>query len=216
LHSVAGDDVDVRQLGRDLESCRRSHAALVEHLRRLGHADPRAPSRLPGWSVGHVLTHLARNADGHLSMLAGHPQYPHGVEGRNADIESGAARTWDELVDDVADTDARLEGAWARHTGWGGTSEMLSGPRPTALLPFLRQREVEVHRADLGLGYGFGDMPADYVRQELRLMGMLWKARKPMGMTPLPEAALALAPATRLAWLMGRLEIDGLAPAGLL
>ena len=68
-------------------------------------------------------------------------------------------------------------------------------------------------KVDLDLGYGFTDMPGDYVRRDLRLMGMFWTARQPMGMTALPEAALALAPAIRLAWLMGRVEIDGLAPA---
>ena len=72
-----------------------------------------------------------------------------------------------------------------------------------------------MHRSDLGLGYEFADMPNEYVRQDLRLMGMLWKARKPMGMTPLPDQALALAPAIRLGWMMGRIEIDGLAPANL-
>ena len=70
-------------------------------------------------------------------------------------------------------------------------------------------------RADLALGYGFDDMPSRYVRQELRLMEMRWRANKPMGMTPLPDAALQAPPSTRLAWLMGRAGIDGLPPAGI-
>ncbi|TDB70584.1 maleylpyruvate isomerase N-terminal domain-containing protein, partial [Micromonospora sp. KC721] len=28
-----------------------------------------APSLLPGWTRGHVLTHLARNADGFVNLL---------------------------------------------------------------------------------------------------------------------------------------------------
>jgi hypothetical protein len=36
-----------------------------------------------------------------------------------------------------------------------------------------------------------------------------------MGLTPLPAAALALAPSDRLAWMMGRVDVDGLAPANL-
>jgi len=36
-----------------------------------------------------------------------------------------------------------------------------------------------------------------------------------MGMTTIPETALAVAPAERLSWLMGRSDIDGLAPADL-
>ncbi len=33
-------------------------------------AQAAAPSRLPGWTRGHVLTHLARNADGFRNLLA--------------------------------------------------------------------------------------------------------------------------------------------------
>jgi maleylpyruvate isomerase len=212
---VSGEDVDLVRVERDVEACRRSHAALVEHLRSLGPIDPATPSRLPDWTVGHVLTHIARNADGHMSMLDGRPQYPHGVNGRNADIDVGATRSWIELVDDVVHTNSHLDARFLEHADWTGSSEMLSGVRPTALLPLLRQREVEVHRADLGLGYEFADMPAEYIRQDLRLMEMLWKARQPMGMTPLPPAALEAAPPTRLAWMMGRAAIDGLEPANL-
>ena len=212
------DAVDLVGIERDVTSCVASHTTLIEHLRSLDPVDSATPSRLPGWSVGHVLTHIARNADGHLSMLDGLPQYPHGVDGRNADIETGATRTWTALIDDVASTNAAVEARWAELVTaehWSGSSQLLFGTRPTALLPALRQREVEVHHADLGLGYEFTDMPSDYIRRDLRLMGMLWKARKPMGLTPLPAAALELGPADRLAWMMGRVDIDGLAPADL-
>ncbi|MFI9324466.1 maleylpyruvate isomerase N-terminal domain-containing protein [Kitasatospora aureofaciens] len=37
---------------------------LLRTAARLCDAGVRAPSLLPGWSRGHVLTHLARNADG--------------------------------------------------------------------------------------------------------------------------------------------------------
>jgi maleylpyruvate isomerase len=82
-------------------------------------------------------------------------------------------------------------------------------------LPFMRAREVEVHHVDLDVGYEFDDLPADYVRLELRRMEMLWRARRPMGMTALPAAALAARPPERLAWLLGRAEIEGLAPASI-
>ena len=32
-------------------------------------ADPSAPSLLPGWTRGHVLTHVARNADSLVNLL---------------------------------------------------------------------------------------------------------------------------------------------------
>jgi maleylpyruvate isomerase len=213
---VDTDRVEQREIRREIESCVASHASLTRFLRSLDPVDPAQPSRLPDWSIGHVLTHIARNADGIVSMLDGFVQYPHGAEGRNADIESGSHRSWNELLDDVATTSAALDARLGEDgVDWSGSATTLGGERPKPLLPLLRQREVEVHRVDLGLGYGFSDMPGDYVRRDLRLMGMLWKARKPMGMTPLPDAALALAPAVRLGWMMGRIEVDDLAPANL-
>lgn len=211
---MADETFDRGQLAAELASCVASHASLLGWLTALDPVEPTAPTHLPGWTVGHVLTHIARNADSHVDLLAGRPQYPSAAS-RDADIEGGAARSWGELVDDVAASAAALEARWSATTDWTGTASMLSGSRPRHLLPLLRQREVEVHRADLALGYGFDDMPGDYVRRDLRLMEMLWRARKPMGLTPLPEGALRLPPPTRLAWMMGRVEIDGLAPADL-
>ena len=36
----------------------------------LGDAQVREASLLPGWTRGHVLTHLARNADGMINLLS--------------------------------------------------------------------------------------------------------------------------------------------------
>lgn len=212
MNAEALDDAD---LAADIADLAASHARLVEHLRRVGPVDPATPSRLPDWTIGHVLTHIARNADGAVRMMNGHPQYPHGREGRNADIDAGASRSWARLVDDVEATSAVVDEALAGRTDWTGAAVTLGGDRPMPMVPFLRLREVELHRVDLGLGYDFADLPARYLRKELRMMEMLWRARKPMGMTPLPAAALAVTPPVRLAWMTGRAEIDGLAPADL-
>jgi len=189
-----------------------SHRALDEHLASLNGVDPTAPSLLPGWSIGHVLTHIARNGDSHLAMLAGDPQYP-SVARRDADIDDGATRPWDQLIADVSRAGAAVDAAYAAFDGWAGTATTLGGDRPAHLLPLLRQREVEIHRIDLGLGATFADLPSDYVRRDLRVLQMLWTARQPMGLTPLPGAVLACAPADRLAWLLGRTTIDGTPPA---
>jgi maleylpyruvate isomerase len=199
-----------------------SHRGLLGMLEQLD-LDASAPSLLPGWSVGHVLTHIARNADSMVRVLDATERgevverYPGGKSTRNAEIEAGFARPADEHVADVAATIARLEAAWTRHTQWDGISRESDGREVTvAWLVFARWREVEVHRADLGLGYGPQDWPGEYVRKDLRVMEMLWNARRPMGMTGLPDAALQAPPANRLAWLLGRAEIDGLPPAGIL
>lgn len=216
VHDSGGDDLGRdRDVERAISSLAASEHALRADLADRTDVDSTRPSRLPGWTIGHVMSHLARNADGMASMLDGSPQYPHGRTGRDADIEQGAARTWPELVDDVVVTSEALERRIAAHDDWSGTVLSIGGERPAEMVPIMRQREVEVHRVDLGFGYEFGDMPSDYVRRDLRLLTMLWKARSPMGMTSLPAAALALEPARRLAWLMGRSEFDGLAPAAL-
>jgi hypothetical protein len=76
---------------------------------------------------------------------------------------------------------------------------------------FLRWREVEVHTSDLDLGTTWQQWSAEYVRYELDRQVMLWRSRKSMGMTVLPEAALRLPPNHRLAWLLRRTEVEGLA-----
>jgi maleylpyruvate isomerase len=46
-----------------LEEVAASQRALESTLETLTDQQAREPSRLPGWSRGHVVTHLARNAD---------------------------------------------------------------------------------------------------------------------------------------------------------
>ena len=56
------------------------------------------PSLMPGWTRGHVLTHLARNADAITNLVLaartgdGRPMYVGGPEGREAAIQAGADR----------------------------------------------------------------------------------------------------------------------------
>jgi maleylpyruvate isomerase len=211
----ASDTVDLAQVRADVEAMQASHRALAEHLTGADPVEPATPSLLPGWTVGHVLTHIARNADSALRMLDGLAQYWKGWESRDADIELGAARPWAALVDDVLETSVAVEHRMAEVIDWSGTITALAAVRPKVMLPVTRRREVETHRVDLGLGYGFADLPDDYVRNELRSLTMLWSARQPMGLTALPDAVLALPPHDRVAWLMGRRDVPGVEPAGL-
>src|SRR4051794_22755454 len=59
----------VSDLQRDLDGMRAAQALLGAQVRDLTDAHARGPSLLPEWSVGHVLTHLARNADGFRLMV---------------------------------------------------------------------------------------------------------------------------------------------------
>jgi len=82
-------------------------------------------------------------------------------------------------------------------------------------LPFYRMREVAIHHIDLDIGYGFADLPDPYVHLEVGRLESRWRKRQQVATTPLPDAALALTPTDRLAWMMGRTTFDGLAPAGI-
>ena len=215
-------DVDPRLLNRHVEGCASAHQALLETISDLNDDDCRAPSLLEGWTRGHVLTHLARNADSHVHLLdcasrgqVGE-QYAGGYAGRVADIERGADRPADELVADVRRSIYALESAWsqATHDTWSGSGRNSKGdPIPMADIVFLRWREVEVHHADLGKGFTFADWSSEYVRFELDRQVMLWRSRRSLGLTTLPELALTCDPHTRLAWLLGRHMIDGLPKA---
>src|SRR5262245_29394288 len=98
-----------------IEACRAAHARLLETVPTVTEEAARRPSQLPGWTVGHVLTHLARNADSHVRMLDAAArgevadQYAGGGDQRAADIEAGAGRPAHELAEDVRRTVAGLE-----------------------------------------------------------------------------------------------------------
>lgn len=211
-----------RELDRDVAGCAAAHQGLLASLDELTDEQARQPSLLPDWTVGHVLTHLARNADSHVRMFEAADrgevalQYAT-AQARNDDIEAGADRPADELVGDLRRSIWRLEGTWASTSavGWAGQGLNAQGRQMISDLPFRRWGETVIHRSDLGLGYAPADWPADFVRLELRRLTMLWASRRPMGMTELPTAALELDDRARLTWLLGRADVPGLPAAGI-
>jgi maleylpyruvate isomerase len=213
------------EVGLCVEGAILAHQLLLQDVHRLTDEDVRRPSLLPDWSIAHVLAHLARNADSHTRMLraaAGGEiadQYVGGVAGRAADIEQWAGRSAGDIAADLGRAVDELERCWATaaNGAWQGHGRLTTGQvTPTDDLPFRRWREVVVHHHDLGLDYSWADWPAGYVRVELRRSTMQWASRKPMGFADLPPAALAVTDHHRVAWLLGRAEISGLDPAGLM
>ena len=111
-------------MNRHVEGLAASHQRLLEAIDPIdgvGITDEMVagPSRLPGWTVGHVLTHLARNADSfvRLTLAAENDevveQYSGGLEARRRDIENGSTRSAREIIDDLRRSIYSLEGAWA-------------------------------------------------------------------------------------------------------
>lgn len=160
---------------RAIELALASHQRLIATVSQLDDETVPKPSLLPGWTVGHVLTHVARNADGHVSRLEGAlrgedvPRYPGGGAQRDADIEEGAGRGAEELLDDITSSAVRLQETWRRCEAEGWPNSHLLGGDSWRLSesPLRRLREVEVHHADLGLDYCAADWPQEYVRWEL-------------------------------------------------
>ncbi len=185
----------------------RAHAALAATIAELTDAAARQPSRLPGWSVGHVLTHVARNADSVVRRLGGAAagqivdQYEGGAAGREQGIEEGASRRAGELVADVLHSSAAVDAALASFPpeGWERLTRSVGGQEiPARAVVFSRWREVEVHHVDLGLGYQPSDWPDDLVK--------LW--------LPHAEEQFLRSADQRdlLAWLVGRGPAPRLAP----
>ncbi len=162
--------------GAAIELCQAAHARLLTAVETLTDDETRSPSRLPGWTVGHVLTHLAGNANGHTRRLDGAlrgqdvPRYQPGQ--RDADIAAGAGRPAGEIVADLRAAQEALETVWDRSMAAGWPNRQLSGSDhwETIASPARRLREVEVHHVDLGLGYEPSDWPEDYVMWELPLV----------------------------------------------
>lgn len=195
--------------------CVAAQVSLVEHLQALDGVVSSQPSRLAGWTVGHVLTHVARNADSYRSLLLGRAQYEGGWDQRNAEIDDGAGRGWQALVDDVDSSSAKLAAVFGEISDWDRPVHMLMGAQPARVLPNARQREVEVHRVDLGLGYEFDQVPTDFVGRDLELLRRWW-ASTPHGTSELPSPVASAPRREQWLWLLGRVDFDGVEPARLL
>ena len=143
-----------------------------------------APSALPGWSVGHCLTHIARNADGIAKLViwavtdVRTPMYP-SMESRDAEIDQGAGRSAAALREDVAASASRLSTAMTelaqadsaaleRLVIFGAPPPSTPPNTPASQLGFARWREVTIHHADLGLpDFGYADFDDEFVSRTL-------------------------------------------------
>lgn len=182
--------------GHDLASVRDATDRLLTAAAKLDNAGVTQPSRLPGWSRGHVLAHLARNADALVNVLQGRPMYT-SAEARDADIERDAPRPLDAQLTDLRESAACFQEAGAAPADWSRTVELRNGVTDSASrVPFRRWGEVELHHVDLGIGYELEDVPAQFTEREIDFL-----ARRFSGHPDVPPARLT--DGTR-AWRTGR------------
>jgi maleylpyruvate isomerase len=199
-------------LDQRMHLVRESTARLLLDLDGLSEAEVRGDSLLPGWSVGHVLSHLARNADAFVGLLGAAqrreqpPMYP-SAEARAADIEAGSGRPAGALAADVRDAAQRLDELWLamrdapiRYNGLSPAADTVTG----------RWREVEIHHADLNLGYGPQDWPAEFCQDVLDNQSGAALARR----LPAGTALVLHATDTGAQWVAGERDAQEVAVHG--
>jgi maleylpyruvate isomerase len=178
---------------------------LLDDVRSMDDDAVRAPSTNPGWTRGHVLTHLARNADGLCKLLGWArtgektPMYA-SREVRDADIEAGAGRSASEQEADLESSSERLLAGLAalpvdrRHVmvRSGGGEEV-----PAHDVVWFRIREVAYHHVDLRTGVRFADLPDPVIARGLP------EAVQRVGLDPV-ERGVRGSDADLLGWLTGR------------
>lgn len=180
-----------------------AHERLERTVEGLDDEAVRRPSLLPDWSIGHVLTHLARNADSHVRRLEGAlrgeevRRYPGGPEQRDRDILDGAGRSAAELAADVEATNRRLATTWRTcvEADWPHSDLYAGDSWSITWSPLRRLREVEMHHADLGLDYAVADWPGEYVAWDL-----------PHLLADVPHRVDSDGARHLLAWLSGRAD----------
>jgi maleylpyruvate isomerase len=223
-------------VGPALAEMRAATDRLLDTVSGMTDADMAAPSLLPGWTRGHVLTHLARNAEALINLVTWAstgvptPMYA-GPAVRDTDIEAGAGRGAGEQLADLTLTAHRLDEAVA-----GMPPEAYERPVATSNaefpgrdIPLVRVREIEIHHVDLAAGYTPAHWSPAFTARTLDTLAQLFRTARET-----PVAALegldtghswevgATGPVLRgpetalLAWLTGRSNGEGLTvePAG--
>lgn len=119
-----------------------------------------APSLIDGWTLGHVVTHLSRNADGLRNVLEGaehgeqRPMYTSREE-RDAEIEAGARLDTESIARDFEQSTRFFTEKILAVTDetWSAPID-LRGPTTADTILWARLGEVEFHHHDLGVDAG--------------------------------------------------------------
>lgn len=218
----------------DLELLRDATDRLLAAVGELEDAAVTEPSLLPGWTRGHVLTHLARNADALVNVLRKRPMYVN-AESRDADIAAGAGRPLTEQIEDLRSTSERLDSVLEGLTDeqWKATVELRNGVTDTAdRVPLRRLLEVELHHVDLGIGYTLDELPGAFTDQAVSYLAKRFHGNDqlpalelraedgrswPTGAKPTGDHTSQVVvgtPGVLVGWLAGRSKGGGLTSSG--
>jgi len=199
---------------------------LVRTVDRFTGDDWAAPSLLPGWSRAHVVAHLALNGEALRDVL-------HGVVERNPVAMYASPEQRDTDIEELAAADhADLRGRLLAvlttfqeamvslpESAWDGRFERTPGGQelPLSALALMRVREIEIHHADLGVGYTADQWPTKFAEVVVDGMVKRLDPEPSFRVTPLDSerswevgeigerSAIVTGPVTQLAWwLTGR------------
>ncbi|MCY0945565.1 maleylpyruvate isomerase family mycothiol-dependent enzyme [Streptomyces antarcticus] len=203
----------------DLRSVREATDRLLAAVAKLDNAALAGESHLPGWTRGHVLAHLARNADALVNVFEGRPMYE-SASARDADIERDSGRPLEEQLPDLRDSGAAFLATTEPAQDWSRTVELRNGVTDLAAnVPFRRLVEVELHHVDLDIGYELADLPDEFTGREIAFLADRWSGRPEVPPTALaaadgrtwrtgsagdPAVTVTGSAAALLAWLAGR------------
>ena len=144
---------------------------LVRTVDGLSDDDLATPSLLPRWTRGHVVAHLALNAEALERVMTGQRQgAPRTMydsqEARDADIEKLATGDPRELRDRLLGSTLGFAGALAalQEDDLEARFDRTPGGQSISVgaIPLMRLREVEIHHADLGAGYTHRDWSREF------------------------------------------------------
>ncbi|QHC21747.1 maleylpyruvate isomerase family mycothiol-dependent enzyme [Streptomyces sp. GS7] len=226
---------------RDVAAVHEATDRLLISLSKLDDDAIGEPSLLPGWTRGHVLAHLARNADALVNLLTWArtdvrtPMYA-SAAARDGDIERDADRPLAAHLEDLRESAARFAAAAQAlpEERRAFRVEMRNGVVERAdRLALRRLAEVELHHVDLGVGYAVEQLPPAFLDSELDFLaavkfaghpalpalelrtgdGRTWRTGSGDGTEAAPVVVTGPA-ASLVGWLTGRADGAGLDTQG--
>ncbi len=199
---------------------------LVRAVDALTQDELAADSELPGWTRGHVVAHLTLNAEALEAVMHGFEtdeqvaMYP-SAAARDAQIYELADSSPAELRERFLSSVTLFNQALTAVPGieWAGVFDKFADGEPTvprSELWRMRLLEVEIHHADLAIGYAPDDWPEDFLDTVFNMVvedrqdrpdspGMM--LRTPDGDVPINGGGGPMIWGTRAAltwWLLGR------------